>query len=387
MTQQISFQTVFVAMTGFLFVPMPVSACRAQEAQIVVTSPAEWQVIQRTGFDPSAPKVQVASGSAEVMIRGVCPDEQSSLRQLEYRLLRSSHSLDVLRDWTPLNVTAANRHGLEFSSAVTVPAGGWYRLELRTLANSAGATVNGFVASFGVGEVFLVAGQSYATNTNDQRLSVDDPEGRVVALNTAKSSWAVANDPQPAPDRSDGGSIWPAVGDLLVKDLQVPVGFANVAVGGTSSAEWLPEGSLHAGLIDGGKQLGRFRAVLWQQGESDVIAKTSMEAYITNLKNIRSAAVTAWGFEPVWLAAMSTHHPTVYNDPEGEGRIRKAITELTSIPGFGAGPDTDTLTGENRGDVNSRRHFSAIGQQRAAAMWHATLMKRLKIAPQGADLN
>jgi hypothetical protein len=32
-----------------------------------------------------------------------------------------------------------------------------------------------------------------------------------------------------------------------------------------------------------------------------------------------------WGFDPDWLLAKSTLHPTVYNDPEAEGRIRSAI--------------------------------------------------------------
>ena len=44
--------------------------------------------------------------------------------------------------------------------------------------------------------------------------------------------WRVADDPQPVADSSDGGSIWPPVGDALVKEFGVPVGFANVAVGG-----------------------------------------------------------------------------------------------------------------------------------------------------------
>ena len=38
----------------------------------------------------------------------------------------------------------------------------------------------------------------------------------------------------------------------------------------------------------------------------------------------------AWGFEPPWLLAKSTHHPTVYHDPAGEGCIRNAIDELVN---------------------------------------------------------
>jgi hypothetical protein len=266
-----------------------------------------------------------------------------------------------------------------------VPAGGWYRLELRQRDAADAITATATCEPFGVGEVFLVAGQSYATNTNDERLHVTDPALRVSALNTATGAWSVAHDPQPAPDNTDGGSIWPPLGDTLVKRFRVPVAFANVAVGATSSAQWLPGEPLHDRLSSVGASLGRFRAVLWQQGESDVIAGTTTARYVDNLQRIRRSAVSAWGFEPVWMAAKSTHHPTVYNDPAGEGRIRDAIDQLSSITGFAAGPDTDILTGEHRGDINSRRHFSAAGQRAAAALWMQTLSERLMVSPAGVE--
>jgi lysophospholipase L1-like esterase len=139
----------------------------------------------------------------------------------------------------------------------------------------------------------------------------------------------------------------------------------------------MPTGKLYPRLVNAGKALGRFRAVLWQQGESDVIARTTTAKYVSNLKTIRAAAVKAWGAEVPWLLAKSTHHPTVYNDPEGEGRIRRAVDELTKLPGFVPGPDTDTLTGENRGGPKSRRHFSAVGQRRAAELWFAVLKRQV----------
>ena len=247
-------------------------------------------------------------------------------------------------------------------------------MEIRGRAND-DVVASGAVEPIGVGEVFVVAGQSYATNCNDERFKVADPLVRVVAFDSAKETWGVANDPQPAPDGSDGGSIWPPLGDALLKELGVPIGFANVGVGATSSVQWMPEGQLHPRLVQAGKTLGHFRAVLWQQGESDVIAKTKAETYVSNLKTIRETAARAWGFEPPWLLAKSTLHPTVYNDPPGEGRIRGAIDELVKLPGFRAGPDTDTLAGENRGDAKSRRHFSGIGQRRAAEMWLAAIRR------------
>ena len=192
--------------------------------------------------------------------------------------------------------------------------------------------------------------------------------------------WShLANDPQPVLDRSDGGSIWPAVGDSLVSILQVPIGFANVAVGGTSSTQWSPDGLLHPRLVQAGKELGAFRAVFWQQGESDVIEKATSEAYMQRLLKIRESAETEWGTKrKPWFLAKSTLHPTVYNDPLSEHRIRSAIDELIERHEFDREPDTDMLANENRGPVGSRRHFNALGQRNAAAMWFATLLNFLQ---------
>jgi hypothetical protein len=117
--------------------------------------------------------------------------------------------------------------------------------------------------------------------------------------------------------------------------------------------------------------------VLWQQGESDVIEHRSTEYYVKNMKTIREALAKEWGFDPPWLLAKSTLHPTVYNDAAAEGRIRAAIDQLCTLPGFRPGPDTDILAGDNRGGLGTRRHFSGIGQRRAGLMWFAAIWHEL----------
>lgn len=352
------------------------SAARADEAEpaaLRLDRPRPRQVLQRVGVAPGA-------GHADVAVRGVSPGGAEAAAW-EYRVVELAAGPERAADWAPLNAKVA---GDRFEAIARVPAGGWYRLELRCLLNDVVLAV-GAVEPIGVGEVFVVAGQSYATNCNDERFAVNDPQSRVVALDWSNANWQVANDPQPAPDGSDGGSIWPPLGDALVQELRVPIGFANVAVGGTSSSEWLPQGALHPRLAAIGQSLGRFRAVLWQQGESDVIAQTSSGQYVANVQTIRKAAAAAWDFDPPWLLAKSTHHPTVYDDPAGEERIRRAIDALTGLPGFRPGPDTDALRDENRGDAKSRRHFSAIGQRRAAEMWQAAI-RREALDPASGSL-
>ncbi|QDU19237.1 GDSL-type esterase/lipase family protein [Urbifossiella limnaea] len=351
----------------------------ADPAALVVVSPKPHQVVQRTGFDPAAAATEQpghpAFGFADVPVRCAGAPDRG---RWEYRVVRLAGGAGGEVGWTKLDART-EKSGLVASARV--PAGGWYRLELRCRQGD-GVTHAGAVEPVGVGEVFVVAGQSYATNCNDAKLAVADPAKRVVAFDAAKGTWGVANDPQPVPDGSTDGSIWPPVGDAIVKEFRVPVGFANVAVGATATSQWAPGGAFHKRLVAAGAELGGFRSVLWQQGESDVIAKTSTEKYVANVRAIRHAAATAWGTQPPWLLAKSTHHPTVYNDPAGEGRIRAAIDELAARPGFQAGPDTDTLKGENRGGANSRRHFSAAGQAKAAEMWAAVLAKHLTAPPR-----
>lgn len=338
---------------------------------LMLSQPQPHQVVQRIGVAPG-------KGFADVPIFGTLPAEAQHATW-EYRIVVLADQpdqpakTDSVSEWTGMIPTIA---GNTFQAAARVPAGGWYRLECRCRVDDNVLAIGG-IEPIGVGEVFIVAGQSYATNCNDERLTVADVQQRVVAFDSATQTWAVANDPQPVFDGSDGGSIWPPLGDALAKEFGVPVGFANVAIGGSSSAQWLPEGNMLPRLISAGKTLGNFRAVLWQQGESDVIAKNTTEGYVANIRTIRDTAAKAWGDSPPWLLAKSTHHPTVYNDPEGEGRIRAGIDELSKHPAFLAGPDTDTLTGDNRGDINSRRHFTGIGQRRAAEMWLASIRQEL----------
>lgn len=370
----------------------------AAAADAVIVAPLPWQVVQRSGFDPRRAAADPASrGEARLRVELTGEHLLTAGTRCESRLVAVSMGPDPIRApapapaaamsaaaaaWTRLSLEAEETGSHDRAAgSLVVPAGGWYRLEVRLHPADGGPSAATAVEPVGVGEVFLVAGQSYATNTNDERLSVTDGRRRVAAFDVDAGRWRLADDPQPAPDRSDGGSIWPPVGDRLAAALDVPVGFVNVAVGATSTRNWAPDGPLSARLQRAGQMAGPFRAVLWQQGESDVIEQTATDEYVARLQAIRAAAIEAWAFDPIWLCAFSTHHPTVYRDPDGEGRIRTAIERVSRLPGFGSGPDTDTLQGADRGGPGSRRHFSPQGQRRAAALWSDVLLGHGLLGP------
>ncbi len=118
----------------------------ADPAEIVVDSPLDFQVIQRT-----------AAGSV-VDVRGVLP---VAADLVEGRLGDAA--------WQKLVVSGDGR--LDFEGSITSPAGGWYRLELRArLGEEIVAEAN--VAHVGVGEVFVIAGQSNSANHGGEKQRV-----------------------------------------------------------------------------------------------------------------------------------------------------------------------------------------------------------------------
>ena len=338
---------------------------RVDAADGTIRSPVPYQVVQREHFEPTRAHANNAGGpvlgDALVPIVADFPKEPNA--RYEYRYVTRENAFGKGINWTALRVAATDGR---IQGQARIVAGGWYRLEVRQIRDD-GTMTAATVEPVGVGEILLIAGQSYAEGANETPLHVEDSDGRVVAYDVKRGTWGVAHDPQP--NAGPGGTIWPPLGNALLHLLRVPVGFVNVAVGGTSSRQWLPGTPLYEQLDKAGLAVGRFRAVLWQQGESDVIENTDTAKYVANLQQIRTALASSWKFEPIWLLAKSTMHPYVYNDPVREGRIRAAIDQLWSTPGFGRGPDTDILGGENRAPRTRRTHFSRAGQERAAMLW------------------
>ena len=294
----------------------------AEEDTITVESPLEYQVFQRRSL---------ASGM--VLIRGKVAEQGV----LEFRFVGTPHKGKFASDWQTLSV---DKNTGAFESQVLTPAGGWYRLELRMLRDDMPvATAN--IAHVGVGEVFVIAGQSNSTNYGSQRQKTSS--GHVVSFNG--HDWRIADDPQPGvQDGSDFGSFIPAFGDALYEHIQVPVGVACVGCGGTSVREWLPKGErmkqqpttgahvkavgsnewestgeLFGGLIQRLHQLGerQMRAILWHQGESDAgqaragypsDRQITGKQYADWLSTVIHASQEEAGWKVPWFVAQATYH-------------------------------------------------------------------------------
>lgn len=319
-------------------------------------------------------------------MRGQAGDECDAV---EARLTGQSIDGELDGNWQKLHCDSRTR---DITGSLTVAAGGWYRIEVRALRGGkpCGEQV---VAHVGVGEVFIVAGQSNAGNWGSEKQTTTT--GRVSTFDG--SQWRLAEDPRNGSD-GDGGSFIPPFGDALHEKCGVPVAVAGVAAGGTSVREWLPKGermrqppTTGANVTPAGpgewestgalfdRLMARLtilgtnglRAVLWHQGESDSgqvrwgyppTVQITGQQYTKLMEILIRASRRQAGWDVPWIVALATlHSPTEAPDEE----FRSAQRALWQSGLAAEGPDSDTLNGDNRCDV----HFNGKGLRAHGQLW------------------
>ena len=282
--------------------------------------------------------------------------------------------------------------GEAFEGVLVAPVGGWRRLEVRAVVGDQ-VVQETAVEHVGVGEVFVVAGQSNSANHGEEKQRPNDD--RVVSFDG--KSWRPADDPQPGAT-GRGGSFLPPLGDAIAKRFDVPVGFIACGVGGTSVREWLPrgttienpptrtahvqqradgnwesQGDLFRKLVARLKPLGPhgFRAVLWHQGESDANQQDAARTlpgtlYRAYLEEIIRESRREIGWDAPWFVAQVSYHSP--KEP-GSSDIRSAQAAVWKDGIALEGPDTDALGGELRERGGQGVHFSGLGLRKHAQSW------------------
>ena len=286
--------------------------------------------------------------------------------------------------------------GLPFSGALESSAGAWFQVHVRAIVGGK-VLAETKVDRVGVGEVFIVAGQSNSANHGEEKQTTTT--GIVSSFDGTR--WQIANDPQPGASGS-GGSFMPPLGDALAKRFGTPIGFIPCGIGATSVREWLPAGvtfpapptllgrvtQLPGGQwTSNGKAFGSlvalmkargphgFRAVLWHQGESDANQADPTrtlpgELYRKHLETIirESRKQVAW--EAPWFVAQASYH--IPGD-EASPDIRAAQASLWKDAIALEGPDSDALKGELRENCGKGVHFSGQGLREHASAWEAKI--------------
>ena len=319
-----------------------------------VTQPTERAIFQRN-----------IHGVAEVPATVAISDEQADT--VEVRAV-DRRTRSPVKDWAKVSS----------DMKVTLPAG-WFQLEFRAL--KAGAVVaTGIVECVGVGEVFVTCGQSNSANYGGPRQKAHDD--RVSSCNFKTCLWQHGDDPQPGAG-GGGGSPWALLGDLLVKQYDVPVGFVCLGVGSTRVGNWEPRGSCYDRLKQGLQLVGAHgcRAVLWHQGESDSIGGTSAENYAKMLGEAIAQSRKDAGWDVPWGVALASYHPMPTATADRQAAVvagQKKV--IASVAGVFQGPETDSY--HTRGFLSDSVHFNAQGLAAHAQGWADALAPLLQNQPQ-----
>ncbi len=289
----------------------------AANAQIKITSPTDRSVYQRD-----------ITGQTTISVSGTYSEP---IDRVEVRAVPVIPGQGIATEWTLLQNNPA---GGIFLGNFRLQ-GGWYTLEVRGML--AGTVVGrDVVARMGVGEIFLIAGQSNAQGlfSSPGPGASDDRVNYIVYDNTVNSLF----DP-PAPTfahlesnvvigpRGQSAWAWGILGDLLARKLNVPILFMNTAWEGTSVKNWaesaagkstlnlyggfpypaqMPYGNLQLSTQHYVHQLG-VRAILWMQGETDTTpANTSATEYQNNLQFLINKLNQDTGKRINWVIARTS---------------------------------------------------------------------------------
>jgi hypothetical protein len=345
-------------------------------SQITINLPLSRSVFQRDNNNTSS-----------IYISG---NFDSVLEKIEARLVPIQQGQGTTTDWTVITDKPENG---SFVGAIK-GTGGWYQLQVRGWKNGV-IVAEPIVDKVGIGEVFLIAGQSNAEGKRGfgEKSSTDD---RVNCFNYQKidyldeippfSSFSHLDASSSIAPRGQGSWCWSELGDLLAKRLNVPIMFFNAAYEGTSIENWYsssvgiatfhpfykfsfpretPYSYLRISLQYYISQLG-LRSVLWLQGEAELDLNTTQDYYATALKRVIDKSRFESGKNIAWMIARTT---LLRNNQTYPPVIKAQNSVINPVDNIFEGPYTDSIQVPRTEGV----HFTDFGISDLANAWDKKL--------------
>lgn len=222
-----------------------------------------------------------------------------------------------------------------WKTTLTIPAGGLYRIETGLEVNGADPqykwTFRGDTRlHVGVGDVFLIAGQSNSAGYGKD--TAFDPPELGVHLFRNRHSWDLAAHPFNESSFADdvanaergvsGVSPYLTFGKAFKKLSHYPVGFIASAMGGMPIKRWNPDGGkLYNNMVQQTKACGKIAGVLWYQGCSNTDEK-GLKDYKEKFYDIINAFRRDIGYPVKFFTFQLNREVNSAND-HGYGTIRE----------------------------------------------------------------
>lgn len=250
-----------------------------------------YQVLQR----------DIGGDSKTVTISGTYDGVKADV---EARIVSADDGSEIV-PWTMTELS-----GSSFSSEITIPQGGWYKLELRA------SDENGIIKElspenkFGVGINILCIGQSNMVGTgalaNNTSANTDGrtsyTEANDLAANFSNGTWKHLKDPYD----DNAGSMIPSLANELTEQYGIPIGFVPAAASGAGLAvdpdnkwpNWITRFeddhykydslNIYGRSLQRAKDAGGVELIIMNQGEHDVSMGTESEVYEQMMNDLYS---------------------------------------------------------------------------------------------------
>jgi Carbohydrate esterase, sialic acid-specific acetylesterase len=330
--------------------------------RIKFNQPQQWAVYQRNHENQSLIPIKIIVKGWKISLVNIRLD-------FRYKLMNVDKEWVEWQEIEPICSTKMFRAII--MSQINLMAGGWYAIQIKvSLGDKKSYLLE--IEHVGVGDIFITAGQSNSANSGTTLMI--PKSGKVTCW--TKKRWRIAHDPQPIAN-GDGGTPWPVLGDILVEKLEIPIAFISVGWGGTSVTQWQPQNSLYPRLEHVLSVFGfeGIRAVLWHQGESDSIEKTTTNQYRDLLQNIINQSQLDADGKVKWVIAKAAFH--VDSTEEIENAVVAGQKAVVNNANVFEGPTTDDLLGE-KWRAPDLVHFNEDGLKEHGRRWAKILLNLIK---------
>ena len=295
-------------------------------AQVEIITPESYEIIQRSGT------------TADIDVTGTYVGTPTAI---EARFNGGA--------WATIDATPT---GGTFSGTLSSQAEGQGPLEVR-FTNDAGAIDT--AQYVGIGDVFVIAGQSNASGRGDNNQTYSHASLKAGLFDNTYH-WGELLDETDgsggqvdsvSADGTTGGSIWPLLATSIMADQGVPVGFVVCAMGGTSISSWQKGTANDRATLYGSMQyrVGQLqngcKAVLFHQGEANAVAGTAEATYNTDLDSFADDVNTDLGVKTVVAKIHEISTATTPNITNIQNAIDTAWGDNANVV---AGPDLDGET-------------------------------------------
>ncbi len=341
--------------------------------QVTITSPTSRTVLQRDKNNSATVYIRGTYGRpadrVEVQLRAINGGNTSGWITIQNNPQGGSYAGQV--DWT----------------------GGWYELEVRGWWGDQ-LVGSSTLDRVGIGEVFLIAGQSNAQGyqgyggpgAGDDRVNCINYYNQVSNSDLPKPDFVHLNSDSYISPRGNSAWSWGRLGDLLARRFGVPILFYNAGWYGSSIKNWqesingtaysvyngdpfvpsgMPYGNLRL-IFQHYLPITGARAILWQQGEADNFTNTSTATYKSAMKAVIDQSRTESGKNISWVIARTSYD----NQRGSKSEVIKAQNEIVAATANTFyGPETDKIQVPRPDGA----HFQNEGLSQLGEGWNASL--------------